>query len=157
MDAQTNTGDIWLLDLVRNAVSRLTCDRFNDATPMWSPDGSRVLFRSNRSGTNSLYERPANATEPESMFLQMPPDLRYSINPSGPSRDGAQILLTVVGTSFDVWDLRVGAERRPTPVLQTAFNEYQAVLSPDGRWMALGRSIGGGAGRVAGRHAIGSA
>ncbi len=136
VDVQTNTSDIWILDLRRNATSRLTSDRFNDASPMWAPDGQTIIFRSNRGGLNSLYQRPVNASRPEELLFELPPDVSSSIIPSALSRDGARILLTILHSSWDIWQLSLGQEPQTTPVLQTAFNEYQGVLSPDNRWMA---------------------
>ena len=41
----------------------------------------------------------------------------------------------MAGTSFDLWDLSTES-RQPRSILQTAFDEYQGALSPDGLWLA---------------------
>ncbi|MGH9389254.1 MAG: TolB family protein, partial [Vicinamibacteria bacterium] len=56
-DPQTGTPDIWLLDLDRGTTSRFTSHTAGDYFPVWSPDGSRIVFASNRlsDGGTSLY------------------------------------------------------------------------------------------------------
>ena len=49
--------DIWLIDVLRNAMTRLTSDPASDRFPIWAPDGSRAIFDSNRSGGARLYEK----------------------------------------------------------------------------------------------------
>jgi Tol biopolymer transport system component len=140
VDPQTNTADIWLLDLARNKVeTRLTSDRLNDAGAMWSPDASRLYFRSNRRGINSLYVKPANGSRPEELVFDQGGEVASSMISSSLSRDGSRLLFSAFGlrSSFDVWELSLAPVPQPTAVLQSAFNEYQAAFSPDGRWIAF--------------------
>jgi hypothetical protein len=53
--AVNGNQDIWLIDAARSVPTRLTLDAANDALPVWSPDGSRVVFTSNRKGVFNLY------------------------------------------------------------------------------------------------------
>ena len=136
VDPQTTTGDIWILDLVRQTKTRLTSDAMGDWRPMWSPDGSRILFDSNRSGINSVYAKAANGSHPEELFYEHPES--SAMISSDYSRDGRVVLYTNTRskTSFDLWALFLGPPLSAKPLLQTAFNEYHAVLSPDSRWIA---------------------
>jgi serine/threonine protein kinase len=58
---------LWVLDLSRDDrhETRFTSDRYIDASPMWSPDGTRIYFRSNRRGLNNIYVKLANASREE--------------------------------------------------------------------------------------------
>jgi Tol biopolymer transport system component len=135
VDPQTSTADIWLSDLTRGITTRLTSDPMNDAGPVWSPDGTRFLFRSNRVGYNQVFMRGANDARPEEVFFERTNVGQLLVTDF--SRDGSHVIYTDTsdGSSFDLWDLPTDS-RHATPILRTAFNEYQGVLSPDGRFLA---------------------
>jgi dipeptidyl aminopeptidase/acylaminoacyl peptidase len=59
VDQETATRDIWLFDLARGGHTRLTFDPATDASPVWAPDGGRVIFFSARDGAWNLYEKLA--------------------------------------------------------------------------------------------------
>jgi Tol biopolymer transport system component len=57
----TTGGDIWIFESDRGTMSRLTFDATQDnSSPIWSPDGARILFGSQRNGKWGLYTKPAN-------------------------------------------------------------------------------------------------
>jgi len=53
-------ADLWVMDLARVNPAPLTSSPQTDATPIWSPDGSTIVFRSNRRSTHELFERPSH-------------------------------------------------------------------------------------------------
>jgi len=124
--------DIWLLDPGRE--TRFTFDKGVDALPVWSPDSSKVVFRSNRKGTDDLYVRLATGAASETVLLQTPqPKI-----PADWSPDGRFLLYqnTDPNTGHDLWILSMEGDRRTMPFLQTQFNETQGQFSPDGHWVA---------------------
>ena len=131
MDANT---DIWILDLGRDLLNRFTFDTAADAVPTWSPDGSQIVFTSDRSGVYDLYLKPANGSRTEELLLATPQNKA----PVDWSRDGAFILYRTPGlsTGFDLWALPVHGDRKPFPVVQTIFEERDGQFSPDGKWIA---------------------
>ncbi|MGH9881723.1 MAG: hypothetical protein ACRD6N_09835, partial [Pyrinomonadaceae bacterium] len=134
LDIKAASTDIWLIDLARNVPSRFTFDPANENNPVWSPDRSRILFSSNRSGVANLYQRLATGTgSDEALFKSAEP-----IAPLDWSPDGKFILYTVVSpkTENDIWILPLFGDQKATPYLQTEFSETQARFSPDGRWIA---------------------
>jgi len=132
-DPQNGAGDIWLVELRRNTVSRLTTQPSYEWRQIWSPDGTRILFASNRNGPMNLYQIPATGGE-DQVLLQSTDRL----TPSDWSRDGRVIVYAEVDpkTQEDLWILPLDGDRKPFPFLRTEFNERQGRLSPDGRWMA---------------------
>ena len=64
--------DIWLLELARGILSRFTVDATVERRPLWSADGSRIVFFWNRRGTNDLYQKSASGTGSEELLLQTP-------------------------------------------------------------------------------------
>ena len=70
MDPQTKTRDIWVIDLVRGTKTRLTFDPADDLNPVWSPDGIRIAFTSNRKGERDIYQKPADGSGQEELLLE---------------------------------------------------------------------------------------
>jgi serine/threonine protein kinase len=128
------TNDIWIFDRPRGTSLRFTVDRATENTPVWSPDGRRVVFASNRSGTFDLYQKAVDSTAKDDLLFQ-------SDRPKTPedwSADGRLILFRDQGaaTNADLWVIPLEGARTPRPVLNSAFEEREGRLSPDGRWIA---------------------
>jgi Tol biopolymer transport system component len=126
--------DIWVWDFARETLTRLTDTPGRDGFPVWTPDSARLIFGSARSDSTNLYWRAAGGTGPveritESALIQFP----YSISPSG-----KQLTLREdnLETGLDISLVSLDGERRTTPLLRTVFNELNAEISPDGKWLA---------------------
>jgi eukaryotic-like serine/threonine-protein kinase len=134
VDRQTHRPDLGVLDLKRGAKLRITYDAATDASPVWSPDGQRIVFRSNRTGVHDLYERAANGTGQSTLLLSTG-NAKY---PTGWTADGKAIVFHTYDSARgggDVW--MIGADgSRPAPLLNSTFDEVQAQLSSDGLWLA---------------------
>lgn len=131
---ESGGGDIWLFDLARSLSTRFTFDDARDFNPIWSPDGLRVAFASNRNGANAIYVKNAGGATPEELLLKS----EFPVVPADWSSDGKYIVYSEVNpkTRADIWILPVSGERQPFPALQTPFQEAGAQISPDGRWIA---------------------
>ena len=127
VDPQTHRPDIRVLDLKRGSKLRVTSDAATDASPVWSPDGQHLVFRSNRRGLHDLYERLANGTG-ESTLLLRSGDAKY---PTDWSPDGRTILFHTYkrATGGDIWTMNADGSK-PQPLLNGPFDEMQAQLSP---------------------------
>ena len=127
-------GGLWLLDPARGTESRFTFTGAHDESPHWSPDGSRVVYRSNQPGeVANLYVKPAGGASPEELLLKTD----VSKSPRSWSADGRFIIYETGSreTSMDIWVLPFVGDRKPIPFLTTPATEGQGELSPDGRWM----------------------
>ena len=133
-DPGLTAADVWLIDLSRNIATRFTNDPTNDASALWSPDGSRIAFRSNRQGYTKVFEKRRGGTEPEHAAL----DTGVSVIPSDWSADGRTILYTTTSASsgFEVWQWQIEGGGKPQRVVHTAQNAMHGRLSPDGHWLA---------------------
>jgi len=133
-DPQTGTNDIWLYDLSRDGVSsRFTTDPAGDSAPLWSPDAKRIVWTSYRTGNWSLYEKAASGGGSEEVILASPEEKV----PDDWSSDAQFIVYESFSskTKWDLWLLRA-SDRNASPLLQSEFNERQAQLSPDGKYIA---------------------
>ncbi len=130
-----DSNNIWLLDLSRPGPgTRLTFGAATDRNPVWSPDGSGIVFSSNRDGSYNLFQKPANGSKEEDLLLKSSED-KF---PTSWSRDGRFLLYTVLHpkTNADIWVLPMLGDRKPFPFLNTTFSETAARFSPDSRWLA---------------------
>ncbi|HYT31056.1 MAG TPA: hypothetical protein VEO37_00560, partial [Thermoanaerobaculia bacterium] len=133
-DSQTGTDDIWLVDLARSALLRFTFGPFNQTHPVWSPDGSRIVFASDRDGASNLHQKASSGAGSEELLLASD----SAKSSTDWSLDGRFIAYENQDpkTGSDLWVLPLFADRKPIPFLQTEFNEGQGQFSPDGRWLA---------------------
>jgi serine/threonine protein kinase len=125
---------LWLLDLARGTNARFTFGQGRSDSPVWSPDGSRIIFRSNRDGAFNLYQKPANGIKNEELLLKSSEDK----SPTSWSRDGRFLLYTAwdLKNKGDLLVLPLEGDPKPMPFLRTEFNESDAHFSPDMRWVA---------------------
>jgi Tol biopolymer transport system component len=126
--------DVWLMDTLRGVPTRFTFDSAIDFHPLWSPDGSHVVFESNRRGVFDLYEKLSSATGPDEVLLES----SQTKVPIDWSSDGRLLLFTSTDpqTGIDLWVLPVSGDKKPYPFLKTPFDERDGQFSPDGKWIA---------------------
>jgi Tol biopolymer transport system component len=135
LDAQGGS-DIWIVDFQRNATSRFTFGSGTaSATPVWSPDSSRIIFRSNRTGVYDLYQKSTRGANDEAVLLAS----SHGKFPTSWSHDGRFLLYHTVSDpkrKFDIWVLPLDADRRSAPLLATEYDESDGQFSPDGHFVA---------------------
>jgi Tol biopolymer transport system component len=126
--------DVWLMDIARGILRRFTSDAARDYEALWSPDGSRIAFSSDRNGVLDLYEKAVDGAGTESLLLESPEHK----NIYDWSLDGRFILYGPQNskTGQDLWALPLDGDRKPLAVAQTPFQEVNGRFSPDGRWIA---------------------
>ena len=128
--------DVWLIDIKQGVPRRFTFEAVNDQNPVWSPDGSRIVFQSSRKGGGfyDLYEKPVASGGAENVLLES----SENKNVTDWSPDGRFILYSSLRpkTARDLWALPLGGDRKPFAVVQSAFEENNGRFSPDGRWIA---------------------
>ena len=134
VDPQNGNQDLWLYELARGLRTRLTVDPADERSPAWSPDGSRIVFSSNRKGHVDLYQKATSGVGSEELLLESNLD-KFA---TSWSPDGKSLLYDAVDPKSrrDLWVLPMTGDRKPFPFLQTEFTEANGQFSPDGRWIA---------------------
>jgi serine/threonine-protein kinase len=129
-----DNADIWLWDLARATLTRVTSDPAADTTPVWTPDGRRLVFTSDRAGTFNLYSQAPDGTGSVARLTESPNTQRAS----AVSPDGTRVVFTEESatTGEDVLALSLDGTHQVLPLVQTPYDERNGIVSPDGRWLA---------------------
>jgi serine/threonine-protein kinase len=135
--------DIWVYEWERDILTRVTTDPANDVSPVWTPDGTRIVFASARGGSvSNIYWQRADGTGDaqrltNSPIAQLPnafhPDGRHLAFHQGDPSTGRQEIgiLTIDGNEASGW--KAGASQ---VIVGGPFLKANARFSPDGRWIA---------------------
>ena len=124
---------IWMWDVQRQTLTPLNIGAGDATQPVWTPDGSRIIFRSERGGSPNIYWQPSDGSgSAEPLFPTPRPQFPYSVSP-----DGTRLFFAQLGslTQADIGVLMLSG-RRSDLLIQTPFLEFGAEVSPDGRWLA---------------------
>jgi len=134
--ARDQQDDIWIWDFARETLTRLTTDPSNDFAPIWTRDGRRIVFSSTRVTPSALFVQAADGTGGAERLTEG----AEAYAPNTFSLDGKRLILRADASTATGQDLRMlvlDGERRITPLIQTPFDERNAVISPDGKWLAF--------------------
>ena len=134
-DPRVGTSDIWSFDLSRRVASRFTAEVTDESSPIWSPDGRRVVFSSDRAGANDLYMKTTDGrADAELVFSRNGPQVATDW-----SADGKWLVVEDNSreTGRDLWVVSADGKPQPRPIAHTRFQEWGGRLSPGDRWMAF--------------------
>ena len=131
-DNSSGNQDQWLFDMTRHVARRLTFHPRDDFAGVLTPDGRRLIYSSNRSGTPNLYIKSIDSPEEKLLLGGNTASFIESISP-----DGAVVLFRRLasGTQNDIYALPITGGV-PTPIMASPFNDIQPVFSQSGRWIA---------------------
>jgi serine/threonine protein kinase/Tol biopolymer transport system component len=142
VDPRNNTVEIWLTDLSRSSTSRLAAGGVVTSSALWSPDSTRLMFRSNRTGVIEFYERSAAGGGNDRLVLSAETyraaaqiqALNLVLTDWSP--DGRQIIFTApaLASGNDLWVLPLGG--KPEKVIASPGEQIHGNFSPDGRLVA---------------------
>ena len=132
---------VWVYEWEHDRASQLTLNPAQNQKPVWTPDGRRIVFWSNRDAQQNLYWQRADGTgDAQRLTHSEYPQSAASWHPSG------KILAfqeTRPQTSADLMYVRIEGDEvtgwRPgtaTSFLSTAATEREPMFSPDGKWLA---------------------
>jgi Tol biopolymer transport system component len=136
LNGRTGLRELWLYDAGDGHGSRFDANVGDENWLIWSPDGRRVVYNSQRRGGLDLYGRDVGANARERLLAV---DADRGQWPVSWSPDGKNLLVVTntVETGNDIWVLPMDVEApKPYPFLNTTAAENWASFSPNGKWVA---------------------
>ena len=127
-------SDLWLWDLTRLGLTRLTFDPGQEVYPVWTPDGRNLISASNREGGFNLFSQAADGRGALERLTRSP-NVQF---PTAVSPDGTRLIVTetTAATGEDVMQVGLTGNHTVTPLVQSPFADRNGIVSPDGRWLA---------------------
>jgi serine/threonine-protein kinase len=129
------TGDnpnVSVYDIAANSLKQVTTE-YNNAIPIWAPDGKRVVYRSTKPGPWNIFWKNADGSGTAEQLTNTP----FVTEPASWSRDGKLLAFSEQNTvsKRDIFVLQMDG-RKLVPVIQTPADESVARFSPDAHWLA---------------------
>ncbi|MDA2924647.1 hypothetical protein MYX65_08335, partial [Acidobacteria bacterium AH-259-L09] len=135
---ETPESDIWIYEMAGKRFTPVTFEGRINSRPVWTPDGERLTFASNRTGEWNIFWMPADGSgEAEQLPTGETQAEATSWSPDGKVLAFQESALGAKLIDRNIWLLPLEGERKPQPFLRTRFHERHAMFSPDGRWIAF--------------------
>jgi len=123
-------NQVWIYDLARDALTRLTFQQGDNVDPAWTPDGKRIVFKG---AGNRLYWQPADGSGAAEALTSGP--LSSNDIPGSWSPDGQSLAFVETIGVQTLWILPL-QDRKPQLFDRGETNETAPRFSPDGHWIA---------------------
>jgi Tol biopolymer transport system component len=138
--------DIYIWDLTRETLRRLTFGEGNNSLPIWTPDGKRIIFTSDREGNRGIYWKAADGTGEVEKLVSVPDKnlFAYCL-----SKDGKTLVVVETDSDYkksDIGIVSMEGDHAVKLLLKEPHNETNPSISPDGKYMAYLSNEPGGAG-----------
>jgi serine/threonine protein kinase/Tol biopolymer transport system component len=131
---ESNQTSLWIFDLQRGTLSKISKPNEDSSSGLWAPDAASVAYLASRSGQWQIIRKWIDGSEREELLVSSP----LSKYPDDWSKDGKWLVFESVSptTKFDLYAVPVEGDHKPQPYLVTLSNEAHARISPDGHWLA---------------------
>ncbi|MDP1675263.1 MAG: protein kinase [Bacteroidota bacterium] len=132
-DLKSRKSNIWIYDKRTGGKTRLTNGREGEFRPLWSPDGSVIVYWC--VGKRGIFEIATNRIGEGKIIVDSPDHLQTQ----DWSRDGKYVLLRKVNVGLNNSDIvwfDYSTKKELVPIINTQFDEVEARFSPDGKWIS---------------------
>jgi serine/threonine-protein kinase len=139
--AVNGRGDIWVYDLTGATEPRQLTFTGTNSRPIWTRDGQRIVYESERDGINGLFSQRADTPGSADLLTKIDQG-QMSLQPETWSPVGTLLFsANPAAANTRLWMLSPGAGQKPTLLIPTYATTSK--FSPDGRWVAYGSNISG--------------
>ena len=129
---ETRGADVAVYDINRATLTPLTTGGFNHIG-IWTHDGERVIFSSDRNGSANLFIQPRDGSRPAEQLVQ---SSQHQDPGSSARRPARRVCRADPTNKWDLWSVSLAEPRTPKPFRRTPADEYHPMISPDGRRIA---------------------
>jgi Tol biopolymer transport system component len=127
--------DVWLYDIASGALTRFSSGGAVNERPEWTPDGTRLMYRTDRESRSSIWWQPVDMSAAATPLLH---DGRGTFFEAVLTPDGKAIVYqSDPSGNADVEYRLLAGDTTPKPIASTAHVENSARVSPNGRWVAF--------------------
>jgi serine/threonine-protein kinase len=135
---------VWTYDVLRGTMSLLTTGPGQNRSPLWTPDGQRIIFTSTRAGHPELFWRPADGTGRDEPLFERPNEF-LDVLASGWSADGKQLLFSEGSSNGQhaISQMAIAPPSEGKVLLKGEFSASFPAVSPDGHWIAYMSNVSG--------------
>jgi hypothetical protein len=139
-DPATGKRDIWIFGVTGAAAQRFTFNPADETNPIWSPDGQRIAFTSDRRGARDIYVKNASGAGAEELLFSS--GLDDSVEDWSPDGRWISYNESVPGRGNDLAVLSLET-RKSLDFLRTPYIEDLSQFSRDGKWLAYNSTESG--------------
>ncbi|MEO7366883.1 MAG: protein kinase, partial [Gemmatimonadaceae bacterium] len=133
----TDGSDVWVYEIASGTMQKLTNEGKVNERPEWTPDGKRVLYRSDRDSTSAIWWQPADMSTPATVLFE---DKRGEAWEAVLSPDAGSMLVRLDNGSGhfqeDIFMRSVSGDTTLKPFIVGKFLDMSPRFSPDGKWVA---------------------
>ncbi len=130
-------AQVWIYDLARDALTRLTFEGAGNVDPVWTPDGKRIVFKGNR---NRLFWQPSDGSGAAEELTSS--EMSSNNVPGGWSPDGRELAITQDQAVRKIWILLL-QDRKPHLFVDSPSYDTSPRFSPDGHWIVYSSNESG--------------
>ncbi|HZI99410.1 MAG TPA: hypothetical protein VFD22_02025, partial [Gemmatimonadaceae bacterium] len=136
--------DIWIYEIASGTMQKVSNAGTINERPEWTPDGSRVLYRSNRDSMDAMWWQPADMSGPATLLQKV--DKKQGVWEAVISPDSKYMIVRIdgtVGAREDLYYRSLSGDTALKPFVTSPFLEAAPRFSPDGKWVAYTSSQSG--------------
>jgi len=130
---QGSSFDVWVYDPARDTLTKVSFGG-DDYRPHWSPDGKMIAYDSSKSGSQQVYVKDGIVQGTETVVTSGPEFKELY----GWTADGREVIFARQNkdTGMDLYAAAVAGDHKVRALIEAPFNQQNARLSPDGKWLA---------------------